>query len=134
MTKRRMIVPEGLENIVERFRYAPGILIGNTLYCSGQVGRDEDLILIEEPEAQFEQCFQNLDKILTAAGFTFADVVEMETWFTHFPDDLKFFRDVKNRWITGPIFPTWTALGVASLSTPGMRLEIRIKAIRDPVD
>jgi hypothetical protein len=48
-----MIVPAGMEAIVERFRYAPGVMVDErTLYVSGQVGRDEQLRVVAEPEAQ----------------------------------------------------------------------------------
>ena len=108
MVARRMIIPAGMENIVERYRYAPGVLVGDTLYVSGQVGRDEALRVIEDKEAQFEQVFRNIGKVLDAAGFTFGDIVELESWFTSFPGDLPLFMAVKDRWIKGPVFPTWT--------------------------
>jgi enamine deaminase RidA (YjgF/YER057c/UK114 family) len=131
MAKRKIIIPAGMENMIEKLRYSPGILIGDTLHASGQVGRDENLTVIEDPEAQFGQCFRNVGKILDAAGFTFADIVELETWFTHFPADLAIFRGVKNRWITGPNYPTWTALGVSALSMPGLRLELKFMAVKE---
>ena len=129
MTLRKMIVPEGMDDIVERYHYAPGVLVGDVLYVSGQVGRDENLKVIEDTEAQFEQCFRNVDKVLHAAGCSFNDVVELETWHTHFPGDLPLFMQVKDRWIRGPDFPTWSGFGVASLSMPGLRVEIRVRAV-----
>jgi enamine deaminase RidA (YjgF/YER057c/UK114 family) len=132
MTERRMIIPQGMENIVERFRYAPGVLVGDTLYVSGQVGRDEQLRVVEDKEAQFDQCFRNVKKVLDAAGFTFANVVELETWFLHFPADLATFMAVKDRWITGPVYPTWTGFGVASFSMPGIVCEVKVTAVRSP--
>jgi enamine deaminase RidA (YjgF/YER057c/UK114 family) len=130
MTERRMIIPPGMENIVERFRYAPGVLVGDTLHVSGQVGRDEALNVVADKEAQFDQCFRNVGKVLDAAGFTFADVVELETWFLHFPADLALFMGVKDRWITGPVYPTWTGFGVAAFSMPGIICEVKVTAVR----
>jgi enamine deaminase RidA (YjgF/YER057c/UK114 family) len=130
MTERRMIIPAGMENIVERFRYAPGVLVGDTLRVSGQVGRDETLQVVADTEAQFDQCFRNVKKVLDAAGFAFADVVELETWFLNFPADLALFMQVKDRWITGPVFPTWTGFGVASFSMPGIVCEVKVTAQR----
>ncbi len=130
MTERRMIIPAGMENIVERFHYAPGVLVGDTLYVSGQVGRDEDLQVVPDKEAQFDQCFRNMAKVLDAAGFGFADVVELETWFLDFPGDLALFMQVKDRWITGPVYPTWTGFGVASFSMPGILCEVKVTAVR----
>ena len=130
MTQRRMIIPPGMENIVERFHYAPGVLVGDTLYVSGQVGRDEQLRVLEDKEAQFDQCFRNIKKVLDAASFTFAEVVELETWFLHFPADFATFMAVKDRWITGPVYPTWTGFGVASFSMPGIICEVKVTAVR----
>lgn len=60
MGSRRLIVPAGMENLVSRFRYAPGVLVGDTLYVSGQVGRDAQLDVIADKEAQFAQAFDNV--------------------------------------------------------------------------
>lgn len=130
MTERRMIIPPGMENIVARFRYAPGVLVGDTLHVSGQVGRDEQLRVIEDRAAQFDQCFRNIGKVLDAAGFAFADIVELESWFLDFPADLALFMEVKDRWITGPVFPTWTGFGVAAFSMPGIVCEVKVTAVR----
>lgn len=129
-TQRRMIVPPGMENIVERYHYAPGVLVGDTLYVSGQVGRDENLTVIADREAQFDQCFRNIGKVLDAAGFAFSDIVELESWFLEFPGDLAVFMQVKDRWIKGPVFPTWTGFGVASFSMPGIVCEVKVTAVR----
>ncbi len=130
MSERRMIIPPGMENIVERFHYAPGVLVGGTLYVSGQVGRDENLQVVADKEAQFDQCFRNIKKVLDAAGFTFADVVELESWFLNFPGDLAIFMQVKDRWLAGPIYPTWTGFGVSSFSMPGIVCEVKVTAVR----
>lgn len=130
MTQRRMIVPQGMEAIVERFRYAPGVLVGDTLYVSGQVGRDESLAVIADREGQFERCFLNIGKVLDAAGFGFADIVELETWFLDFPADLPLFMQVKDRFIKGPVYPTWTGFGVAAFSMPGIVCEVKVTAVR----
>jgi enamine deaminase RidA (YjgF/YER057c/UK114 family) len=122
MTERRMIVPAGMENIVERYHYAPGVLVGDTLYVSGQVGRDENLQVIAD--------FRNIKKVLDAAGFAFADVVELESWFTSFPGDLGLFMQVKDRWITGPVYPTWTGFQVSNFSMPGIVCEVKVTAVR----
>jgi enamine deaminase RidA (YjgF/YER057c/UK114 family) len=130
MPERRMIIPPGMENIVDRFHYAPGVLVGDTLYVSGQVGRDEQLNVVADKEAQFDQCFRNIAKVLDAAGFRFADVIELETWFLHFPADLALFMQVKDSWIKGPVFPTWTGFGVSSFSMPGIICEVKVTAVR----
>lgn len=133
MTTRRMIIPPGMENIVDRFGYAPGVLVGDMLHISGQVGRDAELNVIADNELQFEQCFINMKKVLDAAGATFNDLIELETWFLRFPADLPLFMQVKARWITGPDYPTWTGFGVSSFSMPGLICEVKATALLNRV-
>lgn len=128
MATRKVIIPEGMENIYDTYHYAPGILVGDTLYISGQVGRDEQLNVVEGVEAQFAQAFENVGKVLTAAGSSFDDVVEMETWFTDSMADLKTFMAVKDRFFTNR-YPTWTGFAVKGFSMPGILVEIKCKAI-----
>ena len=128
MTDRKVIIPPGMENIYETYHYAPGILIGNTLYLSGQVGRDKDLKVVEGTEAQYVQAFENVKTVLDAAGATFDDVVELETWFTDSMADLKTFLAVKDRYFTNR-YPTWTGFAVKGFSMPGILVEIKCKAI-----
>lgn len=127
--KRQVIVPVGMENIVERFHYAPGVRVGDTLYVSGQIGRDEQMQVIDDTEAQFEQAFRNVGKVLDAAGFAFSDIVELETWFLDFPKDLALFMQVKDRFL-GTATPAWTGFGVAAFSMPGIVYEIKVTAVK----
>ncbi len=116
-----------MENIYEKFHYSPGVKIGNMLYIAGQVGRDENLQVIERKEAQFIQAFENVKKVLTAAGATFADVVEMITYHTDMRD-LQLFIQVKDRYFTNQ-YPTWTGIGTPALAMPGLLVEIKCTAI-----
>ncbi len=137
-TQREIIIPAGMEILYEKYRYCPGIKVGNTLYIAGQVGRDENMQVVEDTEAQFDQAFKNVEKVLSAAGATFDDVVEMITY--HVVDtpiensqDLKIphlplFIQVKDRYFTKN-FPTWTGMGIVALSTPGLIVEIKCTAV-----
>ena len=129
MGTRTLIVPAGLELLVEKYHYAPGVLVGDTLYVSGQVGRDAELRVIEDKEAQFEQAFVNVGKVLAAAGMGFADVVELETWMTDFQADLPLLLRVKDKFL-GATVPTWTGFGVKGFSMPGIALEVKVTAVR----
>lgn len=140
MNTREVIIPQGMEILYEKYHYCPGIKIGNTLYISGQVGRDENLQVVEGTEAQFVQAFENVKKVLSAAGATFDDVVEMITYHvTVQPSNtsgqqpliiphLPLFIKVKDRYFTNK-FPTWTGVGITALSTPGLIVEIKCTAI-----
>ena len=126
MRERRDIIPPGMEIIFERFRYAPGVLVDDTLYIAGQVGRDAQLQVVAGSEAQFTQAFENVGKVLRAAGASFDDVVEMVTYHVDMRD-LALFMEVKNREFTGRV-PAWTGIGVTALAMPGLVVEIKCTA------
>jgi enamine deaminase RidA (YjgF/YER057c/UK114 family) len=142
---REVIIPQGMEILYEKYHYCPGIKVGDTLYISGQVGRDENLQVVEGTEAQFVQTFENVKKVLLAAGATFDDVVEMITYHVTLGSSqappsnvseqqpltiphLPLFIEVKDRYFTNK-YPTWTGVGVTALSTPGLIVEIKCTAI-----
>ncbi len=128
MSTRTDITPPAMQNIRERFRYSPGVRAGNLLYIAGQVGRDESLQVVADKEAQFVQAFENVKKVLTEAGATFDDVVEMVTYHTDLRD-LELFIAVKDRYITNlDRLPTWTGIGTSALAMPGLFVEIKCTA------
>ena len=129
MPGREPVVPEDMKNIHERFRYSPGVKAGPFLYIAGQVGRDENLNVVEGKEAQFVQAFENVKKVLTAAGLTFDDVAEMVTYHTDMRD-LQLFMKVKDRYFTNPArLPAWTGVGTTALAMPGLSVEIKCTAL-----
>ena len=128
MSTRTDITPPAMQNIRERFRYSPGVRAGNLLYIAGQVGRDESLQVVADKEAQFVQAFENVKKVLTEAGATFDDVVEMVTYHTDLRD-LELFIAVKDRYIANlDRLPTWTGIGTSALAMPGLFVEIKCTA------
>ncbi|WP_242448977.1 Rid family hydrolase, partial [Burkholderia metallica] len=82
MRDRKAIVPAGMEAVYEKIGYAPGLKVGDTLYVSGQIGRDAAMQLVEGREAQIVQAFENLGLVLEAAGASFNDVVDLTTFHT----------------------------------------------------
>ena len=127
---KQIIIPDQLRLPAERFNYSPGIKVGNTLYMAGQVGRDAEMNVVEETEAQFVQALENVGSILTEAGGDFSDVVELETWFVDLERDFPIFLPIKDRYFTGPHYPTWTAFEVGNLVT-GLKIKIKCIAVLD---
>jgi enamine deaminase RidA (YjgF/YER057c/UK114 family) len=128
MTERQAIVPKGMEAIYENIHYAPAVRVGNTLYISGQIGRDENMNLVEDREAQFVQTFENMKKVLEAAGASFDDIVDVTSFHTDMRD-LPLYMQVRDRYFTGN-YPAWTAIGAASLcGAPGYFLEVKAVAV-----
>ena len=94
--------------------YSQAILVGNTLYLSGQIGLDPySMELVEGIEAQIRRVFDNLKAVCEAAGGTLADIAKLNI----FLNDLSNFQLVNQ--IMGEYFaqpyPARAALGVASL-------------------
>ncbi|MBT3359895.1 MAG: RidA family protein [Rhodospirillales bacterium] len=127
MPVRELIIPPGMENIYEQKRYSPGVKVGNLIFVSGMLGRDENLNIVFEREDQFVQLFENMGKVLTAAGASFADVVDLTGYFTELQRDMSLFQTVRDRYITGEL-PAQTLIGVTELSTPGLILELKCTA------
>ena len=129
MLDRAAIVPHEMKTLPNRFRYSPAVRAGNLLFVAGQVGRLDDLTVVEGKEAQIAQAFENLAKVLAAAGATIDDVVEMVSYHTDMRD-LPLFIQVRDRYVTrSDRYPAWTALGVTALAMPGLVAEIRCTAV-----
>jgi reactive intermediate/imine deaminase len=94
--------------------YSQAILVGDTLYLSGQIGLDPySMELVEGIEAQIRRVFDNLKAVCEAAGGSLADIAKLNI----FLPDLSHFQLVNQ--IMGEYFaqpyPARAALGVASL-------------------
>lgn len=128
MTERQAIIPQGMEYVYDRIHYAPAVRVGDTIYVSGQIGRDDNGQLVEGTEAQIVQAFENLKKVLAAAGAQLSDIVDLTTFHTDMRD-LQLFMKVRDRYLTQD-FPAWTAIGAGSLGgAPGYLIEIKAVAV-----
>ena len=129
MHKKEMVIPKGQEHYYEQYHFAPAVKDGNRLYCSGVIGVGPDGKVSPEPETQFTQAFDALQSVLTTAGVTFDDVIEMTTYHVDLRKHLSTFTRVKDEYVLAP-YPAWTAIGVTELITEGTLLEVRIIARR----
>ena len=68
--------------------YSQGVLCGNTLYCSGQIAVNPETneFISGGIEEQTEQVLKNIDGLLKAAGFTFADAVKTSCFLADMKD------------------------------------------------
>ncbi|HEF5870513.1 TPA: RidA family protein [Burkholderia cenocepacia] len=129
MRERKAIVPAGMEAVYEKIGYAPGLKVGDTLYVSGQIGRDAAMQLVADREAQIVQAFENLRLVLAAAGASFDDVVDLTTFHTDMRD-LPLFMQVRDRYFHAHPLPAWTAVGAHMLGgAPGYIVEIKAVAV-----
>jgi enamine deaminase RidA (YjgF/YER057c/UK114 family) len=124
------IIPPGMEEIVKRFNYSPGVRIGNWLYVAGQVGRDAELNIIHPLEDHLVQAWENVGAVLRAADADFSHIVEMTTWHLHFHTQRDLFIDIKHRYIKPGegIPPAWSGFEAADFAFPGLQVEIKVIA------
>ena len=80
MTKE-FISPEG---VFKARGYVHAVRAGNTIYVAGQGGYDPDGNIIKgDFSAQAHQAFENMKRVLEAAGATMQDVVNLNYYFAN---------------------------------------------------
>jgi enamine deaminase RidA (YjgF/YER057c/UK114 family) len=127
MSKHRTIIPKGFEFFYESFHFAPAVKVGKTIYCSGQIGwAGPGHKAPADPKEQFTLAFENLRRVLEAAGADFGDVVEITSFHVGM-EHLGVFGKVKDDYLKEP-YPAWTAIGSSALAIPGALVEIRATA------
>jgi len=109
--------------------YSPGILVGNTLYVSGHLGRDPVTakLVAGGIEAETRQVFTNVGEVLKAAGMDFKDVVSVTAYITSFEDFAKFNAVYREFFPNDP--PARATVQVAALND-GARIELQMIAVK----
>jgi 2-iminobutanoate/2-iminopropanoate deaminase len=124
---RRVIQPEKSPNT--GLPYSPGILVGNTLYISGHLGRDPVTTNLARGgvEAETRQSLANVREVLKAAGMDFKDVTSVTAYLTTFDDFAKFNAVYREYFPKDP--PARATVQVAALNI-GARVELQMIAVR----
>jgi enamine deaminase RidA (YjgF/YER057c/UK114 family) len=125
--KKELINPPGSEAIYETMQFSQAVRKGNMIWVSGQVGMDKDGQVPDGIYDQARLAFQNLERVLEAAGASFDDVVELVTYHTSMKD-IRGFSKAKAGFVKTD-YPAWTALGVTELVMPTLLCEIRATAV-----
>jgi reactive intermediate/imine deaminase len=115
----------------EPFRLAQGYRVGELLFVSGQAAIDEhgQTVGVGDFDAQAEQTFRNLERVLEAGGSSLANVVKVTIFLrdmTNFPKIV----ELRGRWFTPP-YPADTIVEVSSLALPELLIEIEAIAVAD---
>jgi len=126
MSARDVVFPAGRQALYEKNRYSPAIRSNGFLFVSGQVGSQPDGSPEPELQAQVRLAFDNLDAILSAAGCTFKDVVDVTVFIVDPESKFETILDVVGEYWGDAPHPTLTALGVTWLY--GFQFEIKVIA------
>lgn len=115
----------------EPFRLAQGYRVGDLVFISGQAAIDGhgQIVGVGDFDAQAEQVFANLERVLRAGGSSLKNVIKV----TIFLRDMSNFDKIvqlRGRYFTPP-YPADTIVEVSSLYSPEALLEIEAIAIAD---
>ena len=112
------------------------VRIGNRLETSGQAGYSGAWVYPEKLSDEIANTFDNIERLLTTAGMSWRDVVQIMSY--HVPTA----TDRIGEEHLGPMVeqmrkrmpdhrPIWTCVGVPVLGEPEMRVEIRVTAVAE---
>ncbi len=109
--------------------YNQGILAGDTLYCSGQIGINPKTgsLVTESLEAETEQVLENIGRVLQAAGMTYINVVQCTVFLSDINDYAQ-VNEIYSRYFNESP-PAREAIQVAALPR-NARVEISCIAVR----
>ena len=108
----------------EQFKYSDFKRAGDLIYFSGQVGLDEAGNAPTDPAEQYRLAFGSLATVLDSAGCTPEHLVDLMSYHTSYPENMKEFMAAKAAF-QGDARPTWTAVGVEKLGTAETLVEIK---------
>ena len=113
----------------EPYRLSQAMRVGDLIFVSGQaaISPEGELVGIGDFDAQAEQTFRNLERVLEAGGSGLHRIVKVTIFLT---DMANFPRivELRGRWFTPP-YPADTIVEVSSLALPGLEIEIEAIAV-----
>ncbi len=126
--EKKIIYPAEMKKHRPNMPFSPGVQVGNILWAAGQTG--SSIETGEYPKDFGEEVhatFKRIDMILTAAGYTFDDVVDAKVYLT----DISTFQTMSG--IFREYFkkdpPARTTVAIASLVGKA-RIEITVTAAK----
>lgn len=111
----------------EEYGFSDAVRSDDLLFCSGQIGLAGDGTVPLDPDTQYALAFAALGRVLATEGCTAADIVDMTTFHTRYPNHMDVFMAQKAEFL-GAARPAWTAIGVAALGFPDSLVEIKAVA------
>jgi reactive intermediate/imine deaminase len=113
----------------EPFRLSQGFRVGDLVIVSGQAAIDEHGAIVGEGDfdAQAEQVFRNLTRVLEAGGSSLDRVVKVTIFLTDMGNFPKIVA-LREKWFSKP-YPADTIVGVTSLALPELEIEIEAIAV-----
>ncbi len=130
MSEQQELVPIELDpDPYAPFRLSQGIRVGNLLFVSGQaaIAEDGSIVGAGDFDAQAEQTFRNLRRVLEAGSSSLDRVVKVTIYLTDMSNFPKIV-ELRGRWFTSP-WPADTIVEVSALALPELEIEIEAVAL-----
>ena len=124
--KKEYITPPGSPT-PKGYNHVVAVDGGRMIFLAGQVAFDADRNIVGKGDlvAQIHQCIRNIQSAAEAGGGKLSDVVKLTTFVVDYePDQLEGIAQAITDSFPAGELPTNTLIGVDSLSTPGLLVEI----------
>jgi reactive intermediate/imine deaminase len=114
---------------LEPYYLSQGFRVGDLVIVSGQAALDEHgaIVGVGDFDAQAEQTFRNLARVLEAGGASLDRVVKVTIFLTDMGNFPKIV-ELRKRWFSAP-YPADTIVEVRSLALPELEIEIEAIAV-----
>lgn len=124
----KTIVPVEQVFPYEPFGFTNCVRFGDTLYLSGVSGLRADGSLVgPDIESQTAQTFENIGRILRAAGSDLDQILQMTSFLVDLAQNGPPYVAARRRLLPDPGYTSAT-IGVAALMMPGLLLEVQCTA------
>jgi enamine deaminase RidA (YjgF/YER057c/UK114 family) len=127
------VTPGAGDKLHGLLHYSQAVRYGDVVEVSGQGGWDDDIAVADTLEAEIVQAFDNVEKVLAAAGATWRDVVSVNSYHKVAEGADTIGADHNDvmaaQYRKRGVAPIWTQTGVTVLGAPTMHVEIRVKAV-----
>lgn len=112
----------------EAFGFTNCVRFKDVLYLSGISAIDlRGQVIGDDIETQTEYTFQNIEKVLRAAGSDLGQIVQMTSFVVDLESNGARYVAVRKKILTRPTYTSAT-IGVSALMVPGLLLEVQCSA------
>ena len=114
---------------VPKGSWSQGIRTGDLLFIAGQVGENSDgeITAPDDFQVQATMAFENVGKVIEAAGGSKDDIVKITAFLTN-REDFPTYNQIRTNFFQGD-FPASTTVVVKELANPDFLLEIEAIAV-----
>lgn len=127
----RPLVPKPMDEEPELYKLSPGLVVGDLILLSGQLGFADDGSIPADPVRQGELVFDRLGQVLKQEGCDFSSLVSVTSYHVgSFSEAEEWWRPLVARFLRSAPFPVWASVEVAGLAVPGAVVEVSGIAVR----